>query len=496
MLEGTTMEGAAMWWRKLWPFGAGEAPAGGAAGPARQRAAAVSARRTGYLDPRSFVTALDGVFAAAPGPRNRLSVLSLADFREAVGPKWPRLADKVATVADCVIRRHLDGGHDLFTQLDGETFVIAMPRCSREEARARITEIAEDLTVRLLGDGLVGGRRPAALAANLAFDEARAAGGGLDREAIRQAAEESRSLLAVARLAGAAAGARGEPLLTSLADQGEAVAGPEWEYFHRAHAAAGPDLDERLRPLPRDAVLSVLWRPTWVADSEAICAYLARVVRIDHPGAAPVEGALAYPLADPAGVYAIDRFVVARAVRDLKAGEAAERRTAVILPLSWTSLTPERRGELLLPLADLHPRTRGQLLKIEVFNIPDDATGEQMAGLMDFFRHIGCAVMLRRHLEARPPPTLGPAPDVGIDLAELRPDERVGDAELVARLERLKRAAEAGGQTCHLWGVRRRPVIARLVADGFRMINGPGLMADVGQPSAILPAPRKTLVAA
>ena len=47
------------------------------------------------------------------------------------------------------------------------------------------------------------------------------------------------------------------------------------------------------------------------------------------------------------------------------------------------------------------------------------------------------------------------------------------------------------GARCYLWGARRRRVVGGVVRNGFEMVNGPGLMRDVGAPAGVVSAPRR-----
>ncbi|MBX9634456.1 MAG: hypothetical protein K2X44_05685, partial [Magnetospirillum sp.] len=80
---------------------------------------------------------------------------------------------------------------------------------------------------------------------------------------------------------------------------------------------------------------------------------------------------------------------------------------------------------------------------------------------------------------------------VGLDLSELRPCERMNDQLLLSTLDTLQGEAQHAGLGCYLWSARRRGVVGGVVQNGIEMVNGPGLMKDVGRLAVAVPAPRR-----
>lgn len=269
----------------------------------------------------------------------------------------------------------------------------------------------------------------------------------------------------------------------------------EWEPILRQHASADPDEPWKgVGPIPSEAKLSLLWRPTWVAESQAIAAYCARVARVDHPGDPPLEGSMAYPDGDPVTAETIDRFVSAAAVRDLM--RSGPDGGCAIIPLTWASLVGEHRAELAFPFADMSADMRRQRLKVEICRIPDHATAEEARVVVGGLRHLCGEVLLRLRLSSpllRQVDELGEA-KVGLDLSELRSDQRMADDRLLDVLDLLQVSTDRAGLGCYVWSARRRKVVGGVVGGGFHMVNGPGLMRDVAHPAMVVPAPRDRFV--
>ena len=85
---------------------------------------------------------------------------------------------------------------------------------------------------------------------------------------------------------------------------------------------------------------------------------------------------------------------------------------------------------------------------------------------------------------------------VGLDLGDLSADEQMSDDDLLGNLERFYQVARRRNVDCYLWGVRRRRVLGGAIGVGYGMVNGLGLMSDIGEPAAVLPLPRETLASA
>jgi len=514
--------------RRLMPFRRGRAPVPKPVDPASLAAMRERERRDEQI---YFVEAMRRMSKANPNLRSHLYIISLRDFRDAVAAKWLRLSDKVALLTRTIIVRHIGKG-DLFAQADDETFVLAMPTLSRQQARQRIVSIAQDLSDRLLGDRTVSGRRPEALAANIPFSAAVGADGRLNMTAIGEVVEQTRSVVSTVRRddTGETTGvvarwhldtlmrgaerisvgkpqpleqppnvandsghrSRAKPLgwMTMTSTENKVVR--EWKCF-QANAPPSEDPEDLCPPLPEGANLSLMWRPSWMAAEEAISLYQARVVRIDYPGASPLEGSAAYPGGMTTSGLTIDRFVVASSVAALRVAESAGRRAKLLIPLCWKSLDPAVRWSLMGPISDLPSALRHERIKIELFRIPYNADEAELDHTLSFIRGLGIEPIVRLRPSSAPIGLVARAGAqvIALDLAELGPDEQMGDDDLLANLQRFQLSAGRRHLGCALWGARRRKVVVGLVLGGFRMVNGPGLACDLARLGSVLSTPRE-----
>ena len=492
----------------------------------------------------SFTLALETLLTEDDGKfQTKLQVISLVEFREAVGDKWNRLSEKVMMIAEGVINLHLGAGN-VFGRRGQDFFVLLFRTVPAAEGRRRAVQIAQELGTRLVGAQFVGHERPLALATEIDLADAIAPDGTLDLAAIHQAVGEMRAIIAPdAPARGGYRPHRTRPateedlpihhssLPPPLPEQGDLrahlrpsklaakdfvprrsmmpsqipvttestprqVAAPTWTAVvidNRAGSAG--DGNGQTPPMPGDARLSLVWRPSWVASGELIGAYKAQVNRVDVPGQPPYEGCRAYPADGGDTALTIDRFVIGATVREMRTAETAASRAAIVLPLHWASASSPQRLSLLAALGDLPEAVRTSRLIIDLFGVPDGIADSQLAATIQALRPLCKEVTLRVRLAY---PRASRTADcaiatIGIDLSELPSGERSDDDALLDALARLHQNADAARLGVYAWGIRRRAVVVGTVLGGFAMINGPGLMKDLARPAKILPAPKARL---
>ena len=439
---------------------------------------------------------LEQLLQRDPSLRAKLHVISLVEFRDWVGDKWPRLSTKVGIIVEQVIRRHVGAGNP-FCQDGEDRWVIAFPDLAPEEARRRSQAVVEDLGHHLFGDQSGDGQRAMAVAVEVFVEDAVSEDGELNGLRVTAAIEENRAFVASTMVSESIN--QWKPVERSAQSQREE---PVWEVIDAPKSAKASSFDpDVMAPLPSDSRLSLVWRPTWVASGEAISAYGARVIRQDHEGDEPLEGCRAYSADDVKGALRLDRFVASMAVRDILAsarsgGEANQ--SSVIVPLSWSSLSSDQRGSVVVPFSELTQDIRNMRLVVEIFGIPDGTSTPELEAVVSYVRSLCREVLVRTRMSARRSSLAAEigVSMVGLDLAELRPDERMDDEHLLETLGRVQEATARDGIGCYLWSARHRKVVGGVVQGGFEMVNGPGLMKDIGRPAIVLPAPRARFMAA
>ena len=467
-------------------------------------AAPVQPPSTGFLEPGPFASALIGMARRKDDRNARLHVFSIGDFRRAAGSKWDRLGGLVEAAADGIVRRHIDMNKDAFTRLDTEIWCLALSRSSRPETRACVAAITRDLSVQLVGDTVIGGRRPQVIGANLALRAAVTAEGDLNRRAILDAVNRVAGSCR-ATLAAVDDSNTHQPLTPSGLRLNAAprlppvfaISGGEKE---RSPAEGIPDwLDQQLadqtavalareRQMAAETKLTLAWTPIWVSNRRALGAFQARVIRADADAFALREGVHAYTDAAPVEALTLDRFVASRAARELTNLFLGKQRSmGLTVPIHWMSLAPRWRDCIRMPFEACAATARRKLLKIELFGLTPAIPPSILNNLMAPLEKLGCDVLARVPLKApEMVHALRGVHAIGVDLAELGNHEPMSDDELLARLLVFRDAARQAKLACYVWSVQRRLLISRIVEAGFSLISGPGLMGDLRRP--VLPA--------
>lgn len=456
----------------------------------------------------------------------KLHVISLVEFREAVGERWNKVSDKVMMIAEGVITKHLGAGN-LFCRQGTDFFTLVFRTCSAAEGRVRAHAIAQELGTRLVGDQFQGVERPLALSAEIDLTDAVLPDGTLNQSAIQRAVNEKRSLLAaatsddktkawvppVAEAIAQAKAAAGLP--NAVSGDGRAPRrndDPGWVTMEAPKRAKdsdaawiivdtgappatdmpAPALLPAAPPLVDTTRLTLLWRPTWVSQPETIGAYVARLQRQDKPDTVPLDGSLAYPAAEESSILTLDRYCIGNAMRDFRASENAGNGSTVVIPIHWTTLAAENRMEFLAPFADIPQDVRQSRVIIDLFGLPEQLTARQLSEAVAIARPLCKAVALRTRLNDSRTKLAADcgAALIGIDLAQLAIGERADDATLLAGLRHFHAQASGFGLGAYLWGARRRAVVVGAVQGGFAMVNGPALMKDIAKPAKVLPAPK------
>lgn len=502
-------------------------------GIAAIRANLPRSRRTGFLTENAFADEMMRFKQGGEGPR--LHVFSLSDFRLAAGPKWDRLQGLVEVAFDTIIRRHVDINKDVFTRLDAEIACLALPDANRSDARDCVANIAQDLGAHLFGDSLVDGRRPQVLAANLSLDEALTAEGGMDRQAIEKALALSAAAVAAEAVKGKAppAKANAGSVFAISGNQAPKIEEPDWFIpdhaplrgadaprkvlrldNHLSGAKAdgdappasswfddavkhlrGADAERRVMRIENapqggagsgfsaESSLTMVWTPTWVTGRNEVAAFHARILRSDKMRGPTLEGMHAYDGLLPIEVLTLDRFCATQAAHELKMMSYTRQRLGLTVPVHWMSLSPKSRDFIRMPFEECPADARRRLLKMEIFGVTPAIPQAILSRMFAPLEGLGCDVLVRLPLAA--PEMIDAVPlakAVGVDLAALSNQERVGDDELFQRLDAFRKSARQARKACYVWGVRRRPLIVQLIKAGFSLVNGPGIMCDLAHP--------------
>jgi len=124
-------------------------------------------------------------------PSARVHIVSMADYRKAIGTAWPARRDKILILAETVLRGHLRPG-DICLHPAEALFALILRGNDAGESARRARVAAEDLGHRLVGEKYVGAAvadLPWVRLASLPADELLAGKDALDEAKLAKAAE-------------------------------------------------------------------------------------------------------------------------------------------------------------------------------------------------------------------------------------------------------------------------------------------------------------------
>lgn len=470
----------------------------------------------------------------------KLHVVSLVEFREAVGDRWRKLRDKVMMIAEATINKHLGQGN-MASRQGEDLFVLVFPKLPEDQGRHRAFVIAKELGARLLGNSrFAAGEEPLVHVAALDPDEAIGPDGKLNLAALESAiatvrvdaprGQPQQDLPAYLRGGGGAADEEGglrahlrpgeaasgeEQGLRAHLKPGEGPAaeeGPQELRYHMKPGEAPPAAAEAglrrslmpsqpsgeadaAEPEPPKPVappkprllpehLTMAYRPGWVAAGESISAYLAQVQR--HDKGKPATGERAFLGASGEEVAMMDCFAAKAVAAQLV---AMRQKITLILPVHASSLAGPPLRDLRAILATVPHPVRILRLVIEVCGLPAD--GAHAAGLIQHIKEECREVVLRTGFQSLAGGL--EATMAGLDLSMISAADRADD-RLLSALAAFRDKAGQCGYLPYVWGLPSRAALNAAVAGDFAMVNGPALIKDVPEPNRLIPVPKAKLL--
>ncbi|TAN59366.1 MAG: hypothetical protein EPN26_00060 [Rhodospirillales bacterium] len=127
-------------------------------------------------------------------PKSRLQVISLKEYRTAIGEAWESRANTILMLSESTLRRHLNQVESCFKQGE-DAFLLLMPGADDKESAKRAYDAAVQLGQKLVGEkfttGKQGGVVPQVRIANVALADLVNADGRVDVGAVLALAEQA-----------------------------------------------------------------------------------------------------------------------------------------------------------------------------------------------------------------------------------------------------------------------------------------------------------------
>jgi hypothetical protein len=369
----------------------------------------------------------------------RISLINLREIEETFGPSWKRIADRAERIARATIERHLMPG-DIYTGVDGLSFIIVFCSLSESAANAKCALIADRIRKTLLGDQ--GAEQFAVKASVVAIDAS-----------FRLA--EAGSLAELSKAAAA-----------------HAESGPADRECPETRAPASAETQSR----PDDRFW---YRPIWHQARNVVSAYLCA----DRPlaGGQSEEATSS----DPDFIHRRDEAARDRVLEDLDGLRRSGRRFLLVAQVHFETLASagRRRGYAAV-LAGRVDENAAKLLVVEILDapvgVPQSRLVEIIATLRPFFR----GVLVRLPTDSTDMSNLRGCglTAVGCEIGDCRGSEHA----VLQQMNRFSRAAEVSGLSTYLLGAHTRSVVAAAVGAGFRYVGGDAVAEPVDRPDQLI----------
>lgn len=435
---------------------------------------------TAPVDLQAFAYRLKGALDQQGGvTAGTIQIINLDSVRQALGDRWPRLAERVAALADMVINRRTER-HDMVTRLDGPLFLIVFTRLDAAGARTKCAMIAEEIERHLLGWSTdFKAIRVAAAVARLTSNEVT-----LERLDVRD--EVARALCQAAK-----AFAPCEQVPNSVADKPASTETPPkadtegpWILENPA-GSTSPSCEHFAdwyyedRKVTISEVIFLYW-PVWHVRRRAIGTFLS-MPTVPMGGGRVLIGSRTLADVAPQLVAEIDRLGLARASDDIQSLTVEDKRVLVSVPVHFETLATLRlRKDYLAVCSNLPDVVRRHLI-LELVGLPDGAPEGRVIELLNVVRQFCLAINIRvRLIETRFTALLGARVHaVGAALDE---EEAEDEGDLFRRMNDFTTWAEKANLKAYLHSVPSRSLSVAAFCSGFDYLAGNGLASAVVTP--------------
>lgn len=372
------------------------------------------------------------------GMSGSVQLVSLEEFREMFGEEWERLRDKALAITESIIRKGLDP-NDVYTSYDNDGFLILFKGLDEKDAQRRVTALADEVRVRLLGEDHASYRHLEISAIAVDVEELLDANGNLDFGLLADAHNR-------ARRSEEASGASPEAAPVWFKDQ-----------------------------------LSVAYMPVWSAAREAVAAFQAVPIRTTPYGELRGRSVLHGGASDPWAVL-VDEFLVESLAPYFDASSPYSDVAALCLPLHFHSLAEDAVERLDHALAAFSPELARHRLIIQIIGMPE------FRGSANLQRAVHWAKGYCQHVSVELPPEdrhVAIARGAGADILHLETpavDDEEKHKELLKQLQQDGAKLKRLGMRALVDNVDRLDQFAVARTAGFTFLSGKTIGASVEGP--------------
>jgi hypothetical protein len=313
-----------------------------------------------YWDDGVALALKDLVQEAETRASGRVQVITLGEFRAAIGELWDKYEPRILLIAETTISRMIGKGNTFIAQ-DKDTWLLLFPALPEPEALKRADAIASRIGEKLVGAHFTEVPPPLPEASKLDLSTALNADGSVNLERVKTAVENVRQA-------------------TSLGVRSAKTAVKKLVKPPRPAPPPATLVPAKAEPSAKSQItqLSISFRPAWNAETQSLSSYFFRAARADGSdvfttGTTPPNDATVLDL-------------LAAAARAFS--EMCERalRATLTIPSPLPTLKGPALPEIQKLIANIPQRDRLMYLRIEITHVPLRIGAESLVAIRELFR--------------------------------------------------------------------------------------------------------------
>ncbi len=364
----------------------------------------------------------------------RVQVISLADFREAIGEFWEKYQSRILLIAESTVSRMIGKGNTYIPQGE-DAWLLLFMGLSEDKAQDRADAIAASIGEKLVGAQFTAHELPMPEASRLDLTDALNADGSLNLESVKQAISRARQ----------------RQIKTEVANK--ITPRP-------ATVAAPPARSEAEKA-------KTFFQPAWCAETQSVDLFCFRALT-DLGAPLYADGT---PTANDATILDLSRIAAAHFTSMV----ADKLQAKMALPIPYATLLGPAAGELVRMIAALPQRERLLRLRIEIVQIPLSITADKLVAIRELFRPYVREVAFMVDMFAPSEQVL--ALDHIMLGADAREAAGISDEAIFQDL--LVFRQRAGRRGVYVMGLQQRGHLKRAINAGIGEVGGPALTENV-----------------
>jgi hypothetical protein len=412
-----------------------------------------------------------------PIAASKVQLIGLGKVREVLGERWPKLAERVRSVAQVIIDRHLLPG-DICEPHSEEDFIVLFPLLSFEDAKFKSDAICREIERRLIGENMADIAECRAETSLIGPAEAFLAPEPVSPEA-EPVTEHSPSGDAPQN-----AGTEDAEALDLLRRKNDRdtrplpsidAAFPEGETAAPSDAPSPSQEEPAFKEVYNRRHTDIEWsyRPVWDFNNATLIMFAL------YPHDPSVSEAAHLPNDMAAGEYLLDSdtAAISKCVNDLSALSASGRRLPLLSQIHYGTVDNARRRAFIQgTVRDIAPEFR-KLMSVEIVGCPINGLNFGLSSFIASLRSYGVRVALR--VDARWPDFLV-AERAGVQIVTMDTfDNEAPESERMIGFEIFAARAANAKLEAAMWGLASRSLVVAAASAGIRYLAGGAVAPEI-----------------